>query len=54
VPGCWSPSTSTRAWAMAILRHGQIAVTMNIYSEVSSKETREALRRLGRQLGPDE
>ena len=31
---------------MAILRHSQIAVTMNIYSEVSSKETREALHRL--------
>jgi hypothetical protein len=36
---------------MAILRHSQIAVTMNIYSEASSTETREALRRLGEQLG---
>ncbi|MFI9847929.1 tyrosine-type recombinase/integrase [Nonomuraea sp. NPDC051941] len=26
--------------AMQILRHSQIAVTMNIYSEVSSEETR--------------
>jgi len=37
--------------AMQILRHSQIAVTMNVYSEVSSHETREALRRLGQQLG---
>jgi len=36
--------------AMQILRHSQIAVTMNIYSETSSADTREALRRLGRQL----
>jgi integrase len=36
--------------AMQILRHSQIAVTMNVYSEVSSTETREALRRLGGQL----
>jgi integrase len=36
--------------AMQILRHSQIAVTMNIYSEVSSRETREALRRLGLEL----
>lgn len=37
--------------AMQILRHSQIAVTMNVYSEVSSKETREALKRLGQHLG---
>jgi hypothetical protein len=37
--------------AMQILRHSQIAVTMNVHSEVSSVETREALRRLGDQLG---
>lgn len=36
--------------AMQILRHSQIAVTMNIYSEVSSTETREALKRLGEEL----
>lgn len=36
--------------AMAILRHSQIAVTMNVYTEVSSRQTRAALRRLGRQL----
>jgi integrase len=39
--------------AMQILRHSQIAVTMNVYSEVSSVETREALKRLGEELeGP--
>ncbi|WP_219912174.1 tyrosine-type recombinase/integrase [Nonomuraea fuscirosea] len=36
--------------AMQILRHSQIAVTMNIYSEVSSEETRKALKRLGQHL----
>ncbi len=36
--------------AMQILRHSQISVTMNIYSEVSSEETRKALKRLGEQL----
>lgn len=36
--------------AMQILRHSQIAVTMNVYSEVSSAATREALRRLGERL----
>ncbi len=40
--------------AMQILRHSQIAVTMNVYSEVSSAETREALRRLGARLGKQE
>jgi len=33
--------------AMAILRHSQIAVTMDIYSQVSSASTREALKQLG-------
>ena len=37
--------------AMAILRHSQIAVTMEIYSQVSSTSTREALKRLGSQFG---
>ena len=32
------------------MRHIQIAVTMNIYSEVSSTETRDAIKRLGSQL----
>jgi integrase len=36
--------------AMQILRHSQIAVTMNVYSEVPSTATRAALRRLGKQL----
>ena len=36
--------------AMAILRHSQIAVTMNIYSEVSSEGMREALGALGSTL----
>ncbi|WP_326829071.1 site-specific integrase [Streptosporangium sp. NBC_01810] len=36
--------------AMQILRHSQISVTMNIYSEVSSAETRKALKRLGDHL----
>jgi len=36
--------------AMQILRHSQIAVTMNICSEVSSDATRKALKRLGKHL----
>ena len=40
--------------AMQILRHSQIAVTMNVYSEVYSAETSEALRRLGEHLGEEE
>ncbi|WP_214416637.1 site-specific integrase [Sphaerisporangium fuscum] len=36
--------------AMQILRHSQIAVPMNIYSEVSSEATRKALKKLGEQL----
>ena len=36
---------------MQILRHSQIAVTMDIYSEVSTAATRKALRKLGKQLG---
>jgi hypothetical protein len=35
---------------MAILRHSQVAVTMNVDSEVSSPATRKALRRLGVEL----
>ena len=35
---------------MQILRHSQIAVTMNIYSEVISSDTRDALKRLGKEL----
>jgi len=33
---------------MQILRHSQIAVTMNVYSEVPTEATRKALRK---QLG---
>ncbi|MEU8104012.1 tyrosine-type recombinase/integrase [Nonomuraea muscovyensis] len=36
--------------AMQILRHSQISVTMNVYSEVSSEETRKALKMLGDRL----
>jgi integrase len=36
--------------AMQILRHAQFAVTMEIYTKVSSKQTREALKRLGESL----
>ena len=39
--------------AMQILRHSKIAVTMDVYSQVTSTATQEALRRLGNQLdGP--
>ncbi|MCW3819564.1 site-specific integrase [Micromonospora sp. DR5-3] len=37
--------------AMAILRHADFLITMEIYSQVSSKATREALRKLGESLG---
>lgn len=36
--------------AMQILRHSKIAVTMDVYSQVTSAATQEALRRLGDQL----
>jgi integrase len=36
--------------AMQILRHAQFAITMEIYTNVSSAATREALRRLGEAL----
>nr|WP_307962351.1 hypothetical protein [Salinispora arenicola] len=36
--------------AMAILRHADSSITMEIYSQVSSKATREALRKLGQSL----
>jgi integrase len=38
--------------AMQILRHSQIAVTMEVYSQVVGASTKEALRRLGEQLDP--
>ena len=34
-----------------ILRHSKIAVTMEIYTEVPSAATRDALRKLGEWLG---
>lgn len=37
--------------AMAVLRHSRIAMTMEVYSQVSSQATREALRQLGGRLG---
>jgi integrase len=37
--------------AMEILRHADFAVTMETYTQVSSKQTREALKRLGESLG---
>jgi hypothetical protein len=36
--------------AMQILRHADFKVTMEVYPQVSSKQTREALRRLGDSL----
>lgn len=36
--------------AMAIMRHSQISVTMNIYSQVASSSAREALANLGSRL----
>jgi integrase len=37
--------------AMQILRHSKIAVTMEIYTEVPSAATRDALRKFGQWLG---
>jgi integrase len=39
-------------YAMQILRHSKIAVTMEIYTEVPSAATREALGKLGQWLDP--
>src|SRR5690349_6233670 len=36
--------------AMAVLRYSRIALTMEIYSQVSSTSTRDALKRLGGEL----
>jgi integrase len=38
--------------AMEILRHADFSLTMEIYTQVSSKQTRDALRRLGESLDP--
>jgi integrase len=41
--------------AMQILRHSQISITMEVYTEVPTEVTREALKRLGDRLtGADE
>lgn len=37
--------------AMRILRHAQIEVTMDVYTDVSDQQTLRALKRLGKQLG---
>jgi hypothetical protein len=39
--------------AMRILRHSKISITMEIYTEALDDSTRDALRRLGEQLGQD-
>jgi len=36
--------------AMQILRHAQFAITMEIYTQVASQATRDALKRLGESL----
>ncbi len=36
---------------MRIMRHAQIDVTMNVYTQVSDAKTVNALKRLGRHLG---
>lgn len=36
--------------AMQILRHAQFALTMEIYTQVSSKATQDVLRKLGESL----
>jgi hypothetical protein len=39
---------------MAILRHSRIALTIEIYTQVPDKVTRDALRRLSDQLDSDQ
>jgi hypothetical protein len=39
---------------MAILRHAQISITMEIDTEVPDEVTRAALKRLGQSLGSDD
>jgi integrase len=36
--------------AMQILRHARFSITMEIYTQVSSQATRDALKRLGERL----
>lgn len=44
---CWWILTYTRALSCRSSGHAQFAVTMEIYTKVSSKQTRDALKRLG-------
>jgi hypothetical protein len=46
----WSRSTCIPGVAMQVLPNSQIAVTMQVYSEVLSEATKDALRRLGDSL----
>jgi hypothetical protein len=39
---------------MAILRHSRIAITMEIYTQVPDKTTRDALKRLSDLFGYDQ
>jgi hypothetical protein len=41
----------TRVFAMRILRHTKIAITMEIYTQVPDPTTQDALRRLSDALG---
>jgi hypothetical protein len=37
--------------AQRILRHAQVTITLDVYTEVTDEATREALRDLGENLG---
>ena len=39
--------------AMQILRHADFSITMEVYSQVSSKATRDALKKVGESLDGD-
>ncbi len=49
-PVAVTPQLLEERVAMQILRHAQFAITMEIYTVVSSEATREALKRLGKSL----
>ncbi|MBC9716860.1 site-specific integrase [Streptomyces sp. TRM66268-LWL] len=40
--------------AMQILRHSKIAVTMEVYTHIPTPDTRKALKKLGKHLGPQD
>jgi integrase len=46
---CWLTWTFNRV-AMQVLRHARFSITMEIYTQVSSEQTREALKRLAEGL----